>query len=137
MNSVSALRGKIAVKNQRLHAFATWCLVLFLAGCAVGPGYRKPTVNAPLYDLLRLMAPASDWVALDAEWRSGGEGKGYGSFKKKLVGYYHANFDAPRRRYAELMADPAEVERILQAGSLKARAYAAPVIQRVRHAVGL
>ena len=70
-------------------------------------------------------------------WRSGGEGKGYGYFKKKLVGYYHANFDASRKRYGELMADPAEVERILQAGALKAREYAAPVIKRVRYAVGL
>ena len=101
------------------------------------PESPKPTVDVPLYDLLRLMAPASDWVALDADWRAGGEKKGYGYFKGRLLEYYHANFDGPRKRYAELSADPAEVERILQAGALKARAYAAPVIQRVRQAVGL
>lgn len=101
------------------------------------PDAPKPTVTAPLYDLLRLVAPASDWVALDAEWRAGGKDKGYGYFKGRLIEYYHATFDGPRKRYAELSADPAEVERILQAGALKARAYAAPVIKRVREAVGL
>jgi multidrug efflux system outer membrane protein len=30
-----------------LCAFAAWGLVLFLAGCAVGPSYQRPTVTAP------------------------------------------------------------------------------------------
>jgi tryptophanyl-tRNA synthetase len=95
----------------------------------------KPLENAPLYDLLKLLAPVSDWPTVDAEWRAGG--KGYGHFKAKLIEYYHASFDAPRKRYAELAADPAEVERILQTGAHKARELAAPVIKRVREAVGL
>ena len=47
MNHFSSPRRKIAGKSQRLRAFASWWLVLFLAGCAVGPGYRRPPVNAP------------------------------------------------------------------------------------------
>ena len=95
----------------------------------------KPTENAPLYDLLKLVAPAAEWPALDAEWKAGG--KGYGHFKGKLIEHYHAAFDGPRKVYAELAANPDEVEKILQAGAEKARAYAAPVIKRVRAAVGL
>src|SRR5258708_2817471 len=47
MNYVSEPGRRIAGKIKRLHGFAFWWLVLFLAGCAVGPGYRRPAINAP------------------------------------------------------------------------------------------
>ncbi|MBX7101391.1 MAG: tryptophan--tRNA ligase [Myxococcaceae bacterium] len=95
----------------------------------------KPVEGSALYQLLKVMAPASEWAALDASWRQGGQGYGY--YKKKLVECFHVTFDGPRKRYEELQADPAEVERILKAGAAKAREYAAPVLARVRTAVGL
>ena len=95
----------------------------------------KPTEGQPLYDLLKMMMAPADFAAVDAEWRAGG--KGYGEYKKKLLEQYHATFDGPRKRYTELMANQGEVERILRAGAEKARGYAAPVIKRVRDAVGL
>ena len=42
-----------------------------------------------------------------------------------------------QERYAELEADPAEVARILEVGAERAEAIAAPVMVRVREAVGL
>ncbi len=99
------------------------------------PDAPKPVENAPLYDLLKLVAPASDWPTLDAQWRAGGQG--YGHFKGTLIEAYHQAFDEPRKRYLDLVSAPDEVERILQKGAEKARAYAAPVIKRVREAVGL
>ncbi len=95
----------------------------------------KPTENAPLYDLMKLVIAPAEWPALDAEWKAGG--KGYGHFKGKLLEHYHAAFDGPRALYAQLLASPDEVEKILLEGAQKARAYAAPVIKRVRSAVGL
>ncbi len=95
----------------------------------------KPLENQPLRDLLKLVLSEADFAAADASWKAGG--KGYGDFKKLVLEGFHAQFDAPRKRYQELMADPAEVERILAAGAEKARGYAAPVIARVRAAVGL
>ena len=102
------------------------------------PESPKPTGNA-LYALLKLMAPPSEWAALDASWKTGGAPAecGYGAYKKKLLEYYHASFDAPRKRYQELSSDPGEVERILKDGATRARAMAAPVVDRVRKAVGL
>lgn len=103
------------------------------------PDAPKPTENQPLYDLLKVMLSPQDFATVDARWRSSGEPKthGYGAFKKELVAAYHAAFDGPRKRYDELAADRGEVERILKAGAQKARALAAPVIQRVRAAVGI
>ncbi len=95
----------------------------------------KPTDDQPLYQLLRLMIPAAEWPAVDAAWRAGG--KGYGDFKKMLLVAYHSEFDAARKRYAELQADHHEVDRLLISGAEKARALAAPVLKRVRSATGL
>jgi tryptophanyl-tRNA synthetase len=102
------------------------------------PDQPKPVDGQPLHQLLRLVLPPERFAQVDLEWRAGGDPKkGYGYFKGVLLEGYHATFDAPRRRYAELMKDPGEVERILQAGARQARAFAAPVIARVRQAVGL
>ena len=107
---------------------------------STAPDAPKPTENQPLYDLLKVVFSPADFVAIDAKWKAaGGEGKthGYGAFKKTLLEGYFATFAEPRKRYAELMADQAELERLLCQGAEKARNYAAPVIARVRKAVGL
>jgi tryptophanyl-tRNA synthetase len=44
---------------------------------------------------------------------------------------------APRARYRELLADPAELERVLEAGAAVARARADATLGRMREAVGL
>jgi tryptophanyl-tRNA synthetase len=105
---------------------------------STAPDAPKPTEGQPLYELLKLVLPPEQFATVDAEWRSGGDPKkGYGYFKGVLLDGFKATFGGPRKRYAELLGDPAEVERILQAGAQKARQYAAPVIARVRAAVGL
>jgi tryptophanyl-tRNA synthetase len=107
---------------------------------STSPDQPKPTENQPLYELLKLVLPGDEFTAVDARWREGGgEGKthGYGFFKGRLLEGYQATFGPARKRYAELVADPAEVERVLKAGAEKARGYAAPVMARVRAAVGL
>lgn len=106
---------------------------------STAPESPKPTENQPLYELLKVVLCPSDFASIDAKWKSGGEPKthGYGAFKQSLLDGYFAAFSEPRKRYAELMNDRAELERILKQGAEKARAYAAPVIARVRSAVGL
>jgi tryptophanyl-tRNA synthetase len=94
----------------------------------------KP-VESPLYALLKLVLPPSEFTEVDRAWRSGG--RGYGDFKKTLLAGFHAAFDGPRARYLALEAEPAEVERILEDGAARARALAAPIISGVRKAVGL
>ncbi len=96
----------------------------------------KPvTADNGLYQLLKIMAPPSEFAELDKSWREGG--KGYGEYKKALLALYHSQFDAARKRREELLADRGEVERILQDGARRAREIAAPIMQEVRRAVGL
>jgi tryptophanyl-tRNA synthetase len=95
----------------------------------------KPTENSPLYDLLKVMLPEAEFAEVDASWRAGG--KGYGEYKKKLLEAYHATFGPARQRHAELVADPGELERILQDGAERARAEASRLMSKVRKAVGI
>jgi tryptophanyl-tRNA synthetase len=73
------------------------------------------------------------------KWRSavlGVEGRSR-DMKKKLFEYFVATFGAARARYAELVSDPSEVERILAAGAAEARETVAPLMDEVREAVGM
>ena len=94
----------------------------------------KP-VETPLYQLLQVMLPQSELAGVDVSWRQGG--KGYGEYKKTLLAAYHATFGEARARYQALQKDPGSVDAILRAGAERARAVAAPVIGRVRQAVGI
>ena len=96
----------------------------------------KPTADAPLYDLLKLMAPTpADFAEVERAWREGG--RGYGDFKKKLLEWFHAQLDGPRARRQELLGDWGHVERVLADGAQRARATATPVLQAVKRAAGL
>ena len=70
-----------------------------------------------------------------ANFRAGNYG--YGHAKKALLAAYKRLFDPFREKREELVKDPATLEDILQDGARRARAAAAPIMEKVRHAVGL
>ena len=70
--------------------------------------------------------------------RRGGEGApGYGHLKARIVEAIEERFAAARKRREELLADPAEVDRILVRGAESARAVAAATAHRALEACGL
>jgi len=95
----------------------------------------KPTEGSALYQLLKIFAPAEDRQWVERAFSEGGVG--YGDMKKRLFEYFLATFGDARTRYDELMADPAEVDRILHAGAERARETVAPLMDDVRKAVGI
>ena len=95
----------------------------------------KPKENSTLLALYRLMASDADVATMEADYDRGGIG--YGDFKKRLLEAYLERFEPMRARREELLAEPGYVDEVLAKGAEKARAAAAPVIDRVRRAVGL
>lgn len=85
--------------------------------------------------LYRLMAPPEETEALRRQYLAGG--MGYGVAKQLLFEKYTDYFAEARARRAELMANPAKVEEILQEGARKARAVAEESMLKIRAAVGL
>jgi len=95
----------------------------------------KPKENSTLLALYRLMAGDAEVAAMEADFDRGGIG--YGDFKKRLLDAYLGRFEEMGRRRDEILADPGYIDEILARGAEKARSAAAPVIDRVRRAVGL
>jgi tryptophanyl-tRNA synthetase len=65
------------------------------------------------------------------------DGNGYGGFKAAVAEAVVERLRPIRERYEELAADPGEVERLLAEGADRARAIAAPTLDRAREAMGL
>ncbi len=95
----------------------------------------KPTENSVILALYSLFASEEDHQRMITDYEQGG--CGYGDFKKRLAEAYWDHFSAMRTRRAELVANPDQVDAVLQAGAHKAREEATKVLDRVRRAVGL
>ncbi|MEM8952708.1 MAG: tryptophan--tRNA ligase [Verrucomicrobiota bacterium] len=95
----------------------------------------KPLEGSNILALYRLVASADKVSAMEERFRAGGEG--YGVFKQELFEAIWSFFGEAREKRAELEADVAHVDGVLAAGAEKARGAAAPVLGRVRRAVGL
>ena len=65
------------------------------------------------------------------------EGKGYGDLKGEVAEVVVAAIEPFQARFNELLADPAELDRILVEGSAKAGEVAAATLARVREGTGL
>ena len=64
-------------------------------------------------------------------------GRGYGDLKKEVADVVVAAIEPFQARMAELLDDPAELDRILASGAERARAVAQATMGRVRERVGL
>jgi len=95
----------------------------------------KPIENNALYQLLKLVAPETEFAQIDRSWKAGGTG--YGEYKKQLLHFFHSQFDPARKRRQELLENRGEVERVLRSGAERARQIAEPIIDGVRRATGL
>ena len=90
----------------------------------------KPGVT----NLLRIYSALSGEPIADLEKRYAGAG--YGAFKKDLAEVVVDAFAPMRERTEKLLADEAELDRLLAAGAVKAHALAPATMARVRDRIG-
>ena len=95
---------------------------------------KEPEGNS-IYELYKLFATPEEVAEMAANFRAGNYG--YGHAKKALLAAYHRLFDPFKERREELAKDPDALEDILKSGAKKAREAAAPMMEKVRAAVGL
>ena len=98
------------------------------------PGEPKDTEGSALFQLYQAFASPEQTAAMRQAFA---EGIAWGDAKQQLFTVIDAEIAPMRERYNALMADPARIEAILQAGAVKARAIATPLLRELRHAVGL
>jgi tryptophanyl-tRNA synthetase len=98
------------------------------------PGEAKETEGSALFQLYQAFASNEQTQAMRVAYA---EGIAWGDAKQKLFETIDAQIAPMRDNYESLMAKPDRIEEILQAGGLKARAIATPLLQEVRSSVGL
>ena len=65
------------------------------------------------------------------------EGQGFGAFKPALADVAVSVLAPISTRMTEYLADPAEIDRILGAGAVRAEAISAPVVGKAREIMGM
>jgi tryptophanyl-tRNA synthetase len=94
-----------------------------------------PAAKPGVSNLLQILAATSGREIPDVESEYGGSG--YGALKSAVADAVVEFVRPLQERYGELEKDPAEVDRIVAVGATRAEEISAPIIARVRDAVGL
>ncbi len=88
-----------------------------------------------VFALFRLFATPERTADLARRYRL--PGLGYGHAKQELFEVMENRLAPARERYAELLADPSRIDRVLEDGADRARRVATATLERVRDATGI
>ena len=98
------------------------------------PDEHKDTKGSALFQIYQAFANESETAALRQAYA---DGIGWGDAKQMLFERIDQEVAPMREHYQALIANPQEIEKLLQAGAEKARAIATPFMGELRRAVGL
>lgn len=98
------------------------------------PGEAKDPDDSNLFAIYRAFATPDETAALREAFAAG---IAWGEAKQKLYERIETELAPMRERYDALIAEPARIEELLQAGAEKARACSRPFIAALRHAAGI
>ena len=98
------------------------------------PGEPKEVEGSALFQIYRSFASPAETAALRKAYA---DGIGWGHAKQLLFERIDREIAPMRERYQSLIDNPADIERVLQAGAQKARGRATPFLAELRQAVGL
>ncbi len=98
------------------------------------PGEPKDPETSTVFQVWQAFANAEQLEYMRTQFA---DGIAWGEAKKQLCALIDEEIAPAREKYEELMAKPQEVEKILLQGAEKAREFAKPLVQELRHAVGI
>ena len=109
-------------------------LIMSIVTDSRAPGEAKDTQGSALFQIYQAFASAQETASLASAYV---QGIAWGDAKQMLFERIDREVAPMREKYEALMANPAELDRILLAGAQKARQLATPFMRELRHAVGL
>lgn len=95
----------------------------------------KDPQNCNVFKLAKLFLNEDEQKALQNRYEKGGEG--YGHFKMYLNELISAYFNDAKKEYERLLANPHEIDDILQMGAKKAKIQAQKMMQKIYDKIGL
>lgn len=96
----------------------------------------KNPETCKVFSIYRLLATASQQADMRVKYENATRDFGYGHAKQALFELLVERFKTEREKYHHYMANPSEVEQLLQIGAQKAAAVANEVLARVRGKLG-
>jgi tryptophanyl-tRNA synthetase len=98
------------------------------------PGEPKDPADSALYSIYSAFATRAEREAVRTRYA---EGIAWGEMKQVLYEYVNDHLSAAREEYERLVEAPDHVERVLAAGSEKARTVSRPFLDEIRAKVGI
>ncbi|MFT6386655.1 MAG: tryptophanyl-tRNA synthetase [Cellvibrionaceae bacterium] len=98
------------------------------------PGEPKAPDTSTVFQIWQAFATAEQTAEMRQAFI---DGIAWGEAKKKLFELVNNEVSEARERYHDLLVNPAYIEEVLQQGAAKARAYASPMLAKLRKAVGI
>ena len=109
-------------------------LIASIVTDSTAPSVAKATEGSALFQIYQAFATPEQTEAMRSAYA---DGIAWGDAKHALLERIEQDIAPMREQYHALVANPAKIETILQAGADKARAMSAPFMQTLREAVGL
>jgi tryptophanyl-tRNA synthetase len=109
-------------------------LVMKIKTNSLEPGQAKDPADSALYDIYRAFATEDEAAAVRGRYA---QGIAWGEMKQLLFERIDAEIAPARAEYERLVANPQEIERILQAGAEAARAVSRPFLAEIRTRIGI
>jgi len=109
-------------------------LIFQITTNSLQPGEVKDPDTCTLFEIYSAFASHEETLAIREAYANG---IGWGDMKGQLFEYLNDYLTPARKRYDEIITDPAYIESELQKGAAKARAHSEPFMQRLRSAVGI
>ncbi|MDR0538891.1 MAG: tryptophan--tRNA ligase [Spirochaetaceae bacterium] len=110
-------------------------LIMRIVTNSQGVDEPKDPDSSQIFLIYRYFAAPDEVKTFEGRYRAGG--MGWGDAKEELFRVVNRELSPIRARYEALMAEPAQIDRILAEGSEKARFIAARTIRRLRKAAGM
>lgn len=98
------------------------------------PGEAKDPDTSAVFQIWQAFATPAQVADMRTAFA---EGIAWGEAKKQLFELINGQIGEAREKYEALLANPAHIEEVLQAGALKARSHSRPLLEKVREAVGI
>ena len=109
-------------------------LIMKIKTNSLEPGEPKDTEGSTLYEIYRAFATPEETAEVQKLYA---DGIAWGQMKQRLFEYLDAHLADAREEYERLIGDPGHIERVLKRGAERAREVSAPLLARIRNAVGI
>lgn len=98
------------------------------------PGEAKDPSDSTVFQIWQAFASAEQTESMRQAFA---DGIAWGEAKKQLFELINTEIGEAREQYNDLLARPSDIEELLQAGAVKARAYSKPLLAHCRQSVGI